>query len=348
MFFIKLYELKQYDCPELEICFKPVSDESVKWGDFLTSKNELFRIDWRTNTLINNQIIVPIFIVEEMLPFDYVHQTKFSTETHPSYCHFSTIRINYKRAHLMKITQQFGVKVLKLSEEKYLNPLIKEEVEHHFKYDFEEERWKYIESGSVEKHWITEKEKLDEAKNDEEVRAAAKVYFTSRSQVLPLQSDRYDTYSEELDAYESLVKTASSFFEYKRLLGEISKLHNELIDEHLNILSNSILKAQQYVENEELSFKMDTRLITSIHGIEHKHIINRLADIKTNIKKIFFTPAYWVIDDDVYPNISEQFDLLQKSETNRNVQTKYDLKQKILDKHKTEKHSYITVESAKN
>jgi hypothetical protein len=338
---MNLDELKKYECEQLTLEEVLIDNEDIKWGPFLTSENEIFRITRTVETLEQYKIIIPMFIDEEMLPFGLLHKNVF----YPSYCHFSDYVIDYKKAHLMKITQRFGIKLFKLSEEKHLEPVIAEKVEHHFKFDFVDNRWKYIETGSIESDWIPEKDIIEELSQHEDVRLAGRGYFSSRKQVLSRTSENYPTYQEEVYAYYDLVEKTYVFFELKKALGEITRTHHDLIKKHLDAMKNKIIQANHFMKDNALKERIPTNTISKYENVEHNDMITYLSDIKTMITRYFDTPAYWVIENNLYPNIAVLYQLTQKAEHNRNNQTKFVLKQKILEETVKTKNNYVPVSS---
>lgn len=338
-------ELKKYVSPELKLKLHLLNDEDIQWSDLLTSEHPSFRVNHDINILMQNQVHIPMFVNPEMIPFEYVKKGKHDEDIYPSYCHFADIKVNYKRGNILKFTHRFGVKVFKMNDERFLAPIVLEEVPYHFKYDHDEQRWRYVQINSVEEHWLLFKERLDEMKEHEDIKAAGRAYFTARKRVQPLQSERYPTYKDEVVAYQKLVNSTYSFIEFKYLLGEMGETHFQYIAEHIQTVADTLQQIDQYIDEHALYEKMDTSQISGSHGTEHLRVLNLLGTVQTQIKRYWFTAAYWIYDDDIYPNIAEHYDLLQQAKSNRNDDTKFELKQLYLH-HKSQKN-YLTIDEVK-
>lgn len=320
-------------------------DEQVKWGDVIAPEHALFKVNHSRDQLEQQIVHIPVFSDTEMLGLQYAEAKKDGSFVYyDTYCNYVGFTIEYKRANLAKFVHQFGVQVLKKSEEKYTQPLILHSVEYHFMYDYEEERWKYVETGSVE-HFNERREYIEELRKDSSVKRIIQTYFTHRKSVkhsaTSMLLNHNVSYRNLLHQWNALIQSASEFHQMKHFFGELSEKNALLIEEKLLELRKKHMELLRKANQWRL---LDHTRSKDVTNPDEHQLITLLSTLLVDIKNVLYTPGYWVFCKEVYPNACEIYNALQIAESNRNAQTKAAIKAKLISVSKRENTHYYTVE----
>ncbi|MFC5602442.1 hypothetical protein [Sporosarcina koreensis] len=325
MDFDKIKELK---CPELLITTREVDSEDVKWGGLIDRGCVNFAVNHsREQLTIRKMLQIPIFSDEEMTGIPYIETKREKQIEHGTHCNYVDYCIEYQKVHLVKVSQRFGVKVLKQTEEKFCNKIKLGANVFHFMYDFEEKRWRFQQKPE---RFEEEKSKIDEFCKSVEVRELHKHYFQARKlvkrevQSTVLRGDA--TYREVLLNFKKLIDASKPFFELKNHLRELSDFAYEKM---VPIIGEIEKKLSDLTDQTERLNLLDAVRQSNRSGEENK-LIEQYADFLNRMKNSFYSPGYWINGVEIYPNICEFYNLSQKATTNRNEDTKQQLKKKIL------------------
>jgi len=320
--------IKELKCPQLVVKSIEIDDGEVKWGGQIDPDNDLFRVDHSREQLETGIVYFPSFTDEEMTGIPISNYEKDGPVEYQTHCNYCDYFIEYQKCHLVKVVQCFGVKVLKTSEEKFCTKIAKEKTKFHFMYSFDEKRWIYLKD--PEEIFKAEKEKIDFFCASQAYRDMHMSYFSDRKLVNRLiQSIDFvanQTYRKTLDNIDQLLTSSKNFLDMKNYLGEIPDYSHEKMTDSINKLILTKDNLEQRTENLKL---MDSLRKTN-DTVDENSLITRYSDFLTETKRTYFTPGYWIKDDETYPNIGELYNLSQISETNRNEDTKFRLKKQIL------------------
>ncbi|MDN3429165.1 hypothetical protein QL992_17685 [Microbacterium sp. APC 3898] len=331
---LNFIDFKKYECPDLKITPKVYNEErleKIRWMRGLNKEMGEFRVDFSDSHLKKNEIIVPIFVDDMLLPITYTSphkkDSKFEPKSYYPFANYVFFEVSYRRGHLTKVTHNFGIRTFNDNDEKYLKAFIIEKVEYHFEYDFQLQIWKWAQHPENIKKWESEKEKIDLLFEADEVIEVTKKYFSSREKFEIRHINSFKTYEELLNTFQNLLKFTIQFIQLRKFFGEINKLPFEKMTSLLNEASVSLKLIQKDVKAEKLTDYHPA----ATNSIEFQ-INNRISNLHTSLKSKIFEPGYWVIAQHVYPNIGEYYNLSQKAKTNRTTTSSYELTQRLIEK----------------
>lgn len=325
-----LNDFKKYECPELTVIEKfdhGDQHERLQWFRLLTKEMHDFRIDFTDQRLKNNEIVIPIFIDDTLLPLSYTSYSNAKPITYNTYSNYVFFEIEYKRAHLLKVSHNFGIRTFNPNDEKYFKSIILDTAEYYFQFDFDKQLWKWSQHEKNIEVWNKEKEMLDQLFESDQALETTKNYYTIRKQFQSLHLEDFKTYSELFRFFTDLLNCTKSFIEFRKAIGDLSSFAFDKMIFALNELQKSLNSIQTDAESEQLTLYIPT----TIEIVEYQ-INNRISRLHVSIKDKLFNPGYWITGQNVYPNIAEHYNLSQKSSTNRTAETKYALKQQLIKK----------------
>lgn len=325
---MNINDLKKYECPELTVIEKfdhGDQHERLQWSRLLTKEMHEFRIDFTDQRLKNNEIVIPIFIDDILLPLSYTSYSEAKPITYNTYSNYVFFEIEYKRAHLLKVIHNFGIRTFNPNDEKYLKPIILDTVEYYFQFDFDKQLWKWSQHEKNIDVWNKEKEMLDQLFESDQALETTKNYYAIRKQFQSLHLEDFKTYSELFGFFIDLLNCTKSFIELRKAIGDLSSFAFDKMILALNELQKSLDSIQTDAEGEQLNLYIQTST-----EIAEYQINNRISRLHVSTKDKLFNPGYWIIGQNVYPNIAEYYNLSQKASTNRTAETKYALKQELI------------------
>jgi hypothetical protein len=287
------------------------------------------RINHSKKDLKDHKLQVPVLNIDILLPFSYEHQMGRKMVSYKSYSNYVNYDIQYRKANLLKVVQQIGIKVLKRSEEKHLEPIVIDETPLYFRYDNEEEQWLEVKKP---KNFEDEKEEIEEAIRSDEVRKIVKKYLEYQL----LFEGEFEEYLEKED-YNGLVNYV---YELKTITEDFHKLMNilcEINDEHYELIKNRIKR----FENEDIVEAIKNLKDESI-DIELKK--SDYGTLKSKVTNILKNEGYWVRNNNIYPNIARFHSLKQKSETNRTPLYLVELHKVLIKYSQSNLKNYLSLE----
>lgn len=287
--------------------------------------SNLFEIDRTRNQLEQKEIFVPVFEVNKMFPIQYEQKRNGEViGSYPSFANFIDFEVTYRKGNLLKIIHKKGVKVLKPTDEKFTSEIIEEKIEYHFQFDFEENRWKFIQDIPI---FEKLKEELEDNIKSEEVLNLIDEFFnlidTYHSNLLKTNAVNASGVPEKIKGY---FKTTIAYLEFQNIVGALEDINLELIKTKINQLEIAV------GENEK-----------QIGKISDYKIRDNFSTIISRIHELFTLEGYWIIDNDIYPSIGAFHSSMQKASYNRTPQYKRNLKKALLAWHqKFHPKNYVT------
>jgi hypothetical protein len=263
----------------------------------LESDDSKFELD--LSNLENGVIYVPVFKEHLLKPFQY----SYKNENYPSYGNYIGYKIHFLQLHLAKITQEFGVMVLR-DDERFLKEIVRESKDHYFIFDFEENVWKKTESKAF---WTEEQNVIHSIRRSDEVVEAFLQINQSYDEIRSIEKNFhnwYDPKSNNKLKVEPYLHFFKQYFELFYIFGEID-------EDYMNIVSN-------FFNNLE-------KILIQLN--KENSLLDRNSKALGLLKTIAFDKGGWVYKGNFFPNFAYSISLLQPATSFRNNESKQELQQ---------------------
>lgn len=128
------------------------------------------------------------------------------------------------------------------------------------------------------------------------------------------------------DKIKKYFSTAKKYVNFQNIVGALDDINLKLILENLDELEKSIIVTEDNMEN------------LPVHTIRDK-----FTTVISNTHNAFIKEGYWIVDNEIYPNIGAFHLSMQKSSYNRTPEYKRTLKRALLAwKAKFHPKNYVT------
>ncbi|MGO4185400.1 hypothetical protein AB4Z17_29975 [Paenibacillus sp. TAF43_2] len=310
---MSLEQLEALSCKRLTIQKRKFNSEQLedfKWREKLDSTMKEFYVDHSNAALKQGFIELPVFDDDEMIDYSIMHKGVY----YESKANLVEYKIRYSFLGFMHLTLYYGYKVLKRSDEKFLDTIHSESIDMYFYFDYVLGHWK---KSSDKEGWIKSRDLLERQKNNEQLSAAREFYalreaFIMHQNINKLKTSQSGSWDMCFGALKNVLNSTLSYQETKHFVNKIS-------DGQYGKIKGQIEDTLSYIECARKKMAEGEDDMKYIEGAVRE------------VKRIILEPGYWVIGYDIYPNVAEQYILIQKADSNRNHGSKDDLKRIILN-----------------